>query len=167
MTGCGVCAGTLSLCIELSGAVLAGLTAPKAGDCTSSLTPLIAGGDPAVRAGVAEIGAVTVEVPFGPVSEVEAGTGVPAFPCGDGRDDREPCTPSRTCFCCRKSASLSTMIPGVAELRAPGVFGSDPGLCLSLSFSCCLGAGAADDMLSLSLGCGGSSTLALASARRL
>jgi hypothetical protein len=52
------------------------------------------------------------------------------------------------------------MTPGVAELR--GVFTSEAGLCLSFSLSCCFGAGvgAAPDMLSLSFGCGGSSTLA-------
>jgi hypothetical protein len=91
--------------------------------------------------------------PFGPVNGLLGATGVPAFPEDGGCDDRLPPMLSMTCRCCRTRASLSTMTPGVAELRALGVFGSDAGLCLlSLSFSCCLGAGAGVDMLSLSLG---------------
>ena len=89
--------------------------------------------------------------PFGPLNGFED-AGVPAFPCDDGRGVREVCMLFCTCRCCRNSASLSTMTLGVAELRAAGVLGSDPGLCLSFNFNCCLGAGAAADMLSLSFG---------------
>lgn len=106
---------------------------------------------------------MVVEGPLVPENGFDA-VGVAALSAG--RADRRPPMLSATCRCCRRSASLSTMTPGVAELRAPGVFDSDAGLCLSFSLSCCLGAGvsAAPDMLSLSLGCGGSSTLAFIAA---
>lgn len=68
---------------------------------------------------------------------------------------------------CFSSESLSTMTPpGVAESRVVGVFDPEPGLCLSFNFRLGLGAefGAEPDMLSLSLGCGGSSTLAFIAA---
>jgi hypothetical protein len=158
MFGCGVCAGTLSRAAWLSGAVLAGLMALKAGDCTSCLTPLTAGGDPAVLPCAAESGAIVEATPFGPVNGLAGAVGVAAF---DGVADRLPML-SRTCRCCRRRASLSTMTPGVAESRVLGVLRSDPGLGLSLSLSCCLGA-AALDMLSFSFGCVGSLTLDLAS----
>jgi len=48
MTGCGVCAGMLSL-FWPSGAILAGLMALSAGDCKSCLTPFMAAGEIAVR----------------------------------------------------------------------------------------------------------------------
>jgi hypothetical protein len=162
MTGWGVCAGTLSRC-KLSGPVLVGLVALKAGDCTSCLMPLATAGESRVRMGA--LGGAPLGAPFSAVNGLPA-VGVAAFPVESGRDDRLSPMLSKTCRCWRSSASLSTRTPGVAELRPTGVLGSDTGLCLSLSFNCCLGAGlgAAPDMLSLSFGCGGSSTLALASA---
>jgi hypothetical protein len=161
MFGCGVCAGTLSLEAWPSGAVLAGLMALKAGDCTSCLTPLTAGGDPAVLLCAAESGAIVAAPPFGPVNGLAGAVGVPAFPDG-GWDTRFPML-SRTCRCCRKRASLSTMTPGVAESRVLGVLRSEPGLGFSFNLSCCFGAAAALDMLSFSFGCVGSLTLDLAS----
>jgi hypothetical protein len=131
----------------------------------SCLTPFTAGGEPAVLC--AASGAIAAVAPFAPLKGFEDGAGVPIFACGDARAELGPCMLSRTCRCCRRSASLSTMTPGVAELRAPGVFLSEAGLCLSFNFNCCLGAGVAVDMFNLSFGCAGSSTLALASARRL
>ena len=79
MFGCGVCAGTLSRAAWLSGAVLAGLMALKAGDCTSCLTPLTAGGDPAVLPCAAESGAIVEATPFGPVNGLAGAVGVAAF----------------------------------------------------------------------------------------
>jgi hypothetical protein len=160
MFGCGVCAGTLSR--ELSGAVLAGLIALNAGDCTSCLTPLTAGGDPAVLPWIPGNGVVIEAPPLDPVNGFVGAPGVATSPDDGARDDRLPMLLS-TCRCCRKRASLSTMTPGVAESRALGVLGSEPGLGLSLSFSCCLGAADAVDMLSLSFGCVGSLTFDLAS----
>jgi len=60
--------------------------------------------------------------PLGPLNGLEDAAGVPALGV------RELVMLARTCRCCRKSASLSTMTPGVAELREAGVFGSDTGL---------------------------------------
>jgi hypothetical protein len=157
--GCGVCTGTLSR--ALSGAVLAGLIALNAGDCMSCLTPLTTGGDPAVLLWLADNGGIVEAPPFDPPCRFVDAPGVPASPDG-ARDDRLPMLLS-TCRCCRKSASLSTMTPGVAESRALGVLGSEPGLGLSLSFNCCLGAADAVDMLSFSFGCVGSLTFDLAS----
>jgi hypothetical protein len=137
--------------------VLAGLIDVRAGDCASFLIPLTAGGDAAEP----ETGGMDEDAPRGPLNGLVEG--VCAFPEDDGRDDLFPFMLSCTCRCCRRSASLSTMTPGVAELRAPGVFGSEPGLCRSLRRNCCFGA---VDMLSFNLGCGGSSTLALAAASR-
>lgn len=159
MWGCGVCTGTLSR--ELSGAVLAGLIALSAGDCTSCLTPLAAGGDPPALPWAADNGALVEVPPLGPEDGFADAPGVAASPDA-ARDDWFPILLS-TCRCCRKRASLSTITPGVAESRALGVLGSEPGLGLSFSFNCCLGAADAVDMLSLSFGCVGSLTFDLAS----
>jgi hypothetical protein len=163
MRGCGVCTGILS---RGSDVILAGLTALRAGECMSCLMPLGAAGDSAARVCAAGSGAMLAEIPRGPVKGFVDAAGVPAFAWRGRRGDL-PFRPSFTCRCCRWSESPSTMMPGVAEPRAPGVLGSDPGLCRSLSLSCCLGSGAGIDMLSFSFGWCGSSTLALASARRL
>lgn len=110
--------------------------------------------------------------PREPLNGLLDAEGVCGLPADDGRGDPVPFMLSRTWRCCLLRASLSTMTPGVAELRAAGVFGSDTGLCRNFSFNCCCfggagtGDGAATDILSLSFGCGGSSTLALASASR-
>jgi len=82
MLGCGVCAGTLSRAAWLSGAVLAGLMALRAGDWTSCLTPLTAGGDPAVLFWAAESGAIDEAPPLGPVNGLAGAVGVAAFPGG-------------------------------------------------------------------------------------
>lgn len=169
MTGCGVCAGMLSRWLWLSEALLAGLIAFSAGDCTSFLMPFTPG-DPAVLVCAVGSDGTVADAPRGPLKGLLRVVGVPVRPAEGGLDDRLLFMLSRTCLCCLSSASLSTMTPGVAELRAAGVFGSDTGLCRSLSFSACFGCGAGEgaavDMLSLSFGCGGSSTFDLAAASR-
>lgn len=87
MAGWGLWAGTLRRCVWPSEVVLDGRIALNAGDCKSCLTPLTAGGEPAVLVCAAER-ATIADAPLVPVKGFD-GTGVPA--CGEARADLGPC----------------------------------------------------------------------------
>jgi hypothetical protein len=99
---------------------------------------------------------MVADAPRAPLNGFADGAGLSGFPEDEGRDEGESGILSNTCRCCRNRAALSTITPGVAELRPAGVFGYDIGLCRNLSFNCCFrggaGEGAVVDMLSFSFG---------------
>jgi hypothetical protein len=73
MVGCGVCAGTLRRWLWLSDVLLAGLIALSAGDCTSCLIPLVAGGDAAGFDCTAGRGGIVAAAPRAPLNGFAAG----------------------------------------------------------------------------------------------
>ena len=91
--GTGICTGTLSCCA--SGALLPGLIALSAGDCTSCFTPLAAG-EPAVLVDAEAIGAMVAEEPLVPEKGFDA---TAVAPVSAGFERRLPVLSLTCCRC--------------------------------------------------------------------